>query len=511
MKSYGTLTNQALHGGWFFGQGEWKPPKNPLVLVKVARVIGSGTEDSPQFWALRYEHPDREFKFRLWTTDVGITALGATDYQVSVSTVHWLRPGYVGQEPAVPTPSAPGLLPRLLQSQDWIAWAGDQRLTASVVPVRVGAAHEFVSRIESADRRCPLVLVSRDFQTDNPLINSIALAKVLTGSTVVFESESRVIDQELEHLLDRDYQCANGMVRVYQPGIKLGNPHRHRYFTRGDVADLGADAVIDMLVRGIARRSGHTLSIGVGSIEDVEMKQREEKLARLKQTSEKGELLKLFEEDNQKLNDRLCGLEDALESQTEQIEELNDDLRRLEFEKRTLETRALQAEEAIQELADQTALLDQIDEFPATISGVVDLIAKAYPKRIAFTPKALASAKVARLKNADLAWQCLRAMATRLHRLHFKEKMVFREIIKRFRDETGFEIAAAESHGTKNNKDLAALRKGVFNGRQLDFSPHVKIGRDPGKELRVHYAALQDEQLIVVGHCGDHLDLRSSN
>ena len=86
-----------------------------------------------------------------------------------------------------------------------------------------------------------------------------------------------------------------------------------------------------------------------------------------------------------------------------------------------------------------------------------------------------------------------------------------REICQKFRNTTGFELAVGESETTKGNKKLAAMRKDVYNGEHIDISPHVRHGNAPGKLLRVHYYAHQKQKLLIVGHCGDHLDTVRTN
>jgi hypothetical protein len=102
-------------------------------------------------------------------------------------------------------------------------------------------------------------------------------------------------------------------------------------------------------------------------------------------------------------------------------------------------------------------------------------------------------------------------MATLLYDLHFQQQLPFREVAQKFRDSTGFELAVGESQTTKKHKKLGAMRKDFYKGEEIDISPHVKHGTSPGSILRVHYFVHQKEKLLVIGHCGDHLDTVRTN
>jgi hypothetical protein len=184
---------------------------------------------------------------------------------------------------------------------------------------------------------------------------------------------------------------------------------------------------------------------------------------------------------------------------------------RLKYEHGQAVGRAQEAESVRSALAAQASLLRNLEHLPASMSEVLELIEKIYPDRIVFTDKARESAEGATLKNLNIAWKCLRSMSTALHDLHFQQKLPFRDIAQRFRDSTGFELTIGESERTKKDKKLGAMRRDVYKGEEIDFSSHVKHGTSAGNILRVHYYAHPKDKLLVVGHCGDHLDTVRTN
>lgn len=499
---------------WFFASGEWRSKQSPRASVKTNFAIGTGSEATPQFWSLRYELPDGQISHRQWRTDIGVTVLDNDDLQFSLSTTHWIAPNYIGEEPKPPLPSAPGIIPTLLTSKLWRAYAGDQILSPYVTLVREGKANEFVDRIFSPKRGCPCILVAKEYSTNKPLTDSSELARLLAGAASVYESESTAVDHELEHLVDYDYRCWNGRVRVYQPSIRPGDGRRHRYFTKEEIQDLGSAEIQNRIIQGIARRSQLALGVGVGTLEDVISKQREERLTQLKKNGESSEYLELYKEEVESLLAKLKVSDSQAEywkGQAAEASELGDEISRIEYENRQLAERVSIAEINAEAFEAKSDLIGNMEDLPDTVEDVVRVIAKAFHNKILFTERALADAKKCKLKDPNVAWRCLRSMATLLYRLHFEDELTLREVIERYENQTVFELAATESQTTKNNKKLAQQRKGFYKGKERDFSTHVKYGRDPGNSLRVHYIADTDSKLIVIDRCGDHLDLMRTN
>lgn len=115
----------------FYLGGEWRPPGATRVSVRTERVVGAGSEHAPEYWAARYEHPCDDVPFRQWRTDIGITALSDGSFRFALSTIHWLLPGYIGEEPAAPVPTAPRIVSTIVDSPLWSASSGSERLRST--------------------------------------------------------------------------------------------------------------------------------------------------------------------------------------------------------------------------------------------------------------------------------------------------------------------------------------------------------------------------------------------
>jgi len=515
--------NQALGGRWFFTGGEWRLLVTPRVWVKTEVAQGAGVEGVPQYWALRYEHPCDDVASRQWRTDIGVTALGSARYRVSLTTTHWLLPGYIGQEPEAPQPTAPGIVPALLGSPRWSAWAGSERLGTEPEPLNVGDGEKLRSRLEDSRRQCVLVVIARERDSDLLKINPTRLARLLAGNACVLAATSTGVDRELEYVLPRPFRCSNGMVRVFQPGVRFdreADARRHRFFRREELDSLTPDAVEGMIVRGVARRSRVWRVDGVGSIEDTLTKQRELRLQELRRSASdasleervklQDDLIEAVDEENRTLSGQVAALKKELEEALADRSELENSISTLEYERDYHRRSAVEAEQRARQLSDQREILSHLREMPESLSDVIEVVGRIWSDRIVFTERAKASAQKASINKArselPQAWKCIWAMATELHELLFQPDSAKGNIPQEFRVRTGFELTFTEGKQTKQDKKFMRLRRDVFRGREIDITAHVKYGNTDPRCLRVHFCALHSERIIVVGHCGDHLD-----
>ena len=101
-------------------------------------------------------------------------------------------------------------------------------------------------------------------------------------------------------------------------------------------------------------------------------------------------------------------------------------------------------------------------------------------------------------------WEILVAVATTLWDLCFKETVNDR-LGSEFKKRTGYELARGESGTTCAMPNLMKLRKRMYKGKEIDISPHIK-GRNIKAAFRLHFYIDRDEEKIVIGHAGEHMD-----
>jgi len=499
------VTNKAFYGAWFFLGGEWGAPGSGYHFLKTARLNGNGDDQSPLHWALRYEHSG-ENAGRTWRTDIGVSQIDSGVFGCSIKVSYYMREGYIGKEPPAPLPTAPRLVGWLLSSSDWEAFAGSQRLISRPVVLKEGEGEEFRRALEDPDRVCPIVLVSRDFTNGTFLVDPNLLSRKLAGSAAVYKSQSSNLDKELEWCLGRRFSCWNGMVRVYQPGLRFDAPgaaRRQRFFAGREIIDQGQDIIIEMLVRGIARRTRAGQPGAVNTIEDVASVERELRMAELKAAAndeERSEWVQLLEKTNVELETKKRRQEESIKQLEGEIADRVDTISRLEYEKKALTSRAADAIRVMKGMRTRDEAIDSLAQLPQSIRAVAELISSFHPNRIAFTERALKSAETCGFGRIGDAWSCLWAMATTLHDLFFSTQSA-RNIEADFQAASGFPLAMKEGGMTNDENKLMKLREDVFEGQDINITPHVKM--DKGS-TRAYFCPFRDghQPLIVVGYIG---------
>lgn len=506
-----------IPAGAFLENGEWRASNGSRCTVVALRSGSEPAGNLPRAWAMRLTHADSEIIAREWVVDIGFCLVGDDTYEVAIAVEHAARPGFSIDLPA-PQVSAPDVVKRLLELEGISAAAGSQPLTTKAVPVRVGDGEFLRQALESKERAAPLIYVSR-VQGDFSLpVSPEALAKHLAGAAVVMYEDERGLDEELQYLISRTYRCFGGAIRLYQPRLRLDDAldqGRHRYLRHEEILEKGASKALEAIVHAVTRRPDPRNRPAVTAIEDVERLVREARVEELRSKASDGhELASLYaadlsqvKEEKARLAEELATAEQRLEKEAEEHDETRREVRRLELE---LDAARHQVED---EAAAKLVAFAADFVLPTTLSEVLSLAEEFFPGRLLITDRARESARKSTLRpqKMDVAWGCIKSMATVLRDLHCKEKVPMREIIPRFRAETGFELSTGESEGTMADKKLAAKRKLEVDGKALDISSHVKWGRKAPDCLRVHYAVDAEHGVLVIGHCGDHLDTVRTN
>lgn len=503
---------------WFVEGGQTQTRGKARQAVITRREIGSGSGDAPEFWAVCYEHPCSEVKFRQWRTEIGLTSLGEGRIRFSLRNSHWLRPDYIGEEPKDPLPSAPGIVGRVLRAKGWQAWAGSEKLSDSPEGLEPGEGAEFARRLADPNRLCPVVLVTRTFAREATLVDAGRLARLLAGVAKVVEATSAEVNKELEWVLEKGFRCWDGMVRVYQPAVRFdheADARRHRYFGTQDVARLSAGGVEEMLIVGIARRSAASGVDALTTLEDIEARQRERRLADLRaratDAAELRELNDLYEAENKGLMTKLAAAQAEAREARETTEKVVDDAGNLENERDSLRGErdywkdlALKADQKVRRLEDAAGRLACLTRLPGNLPEAIAIVEALHGASVVFTDRARRSAEKATANRSTEelgeAWSCLWATALHLPRILFREKAGNPEQV--FREATGLDLALSEGKLTQRDKGLMRLRRDSFNGKEIDITPHVKSGPN----FRIYFAVDPRAQRIIIGHCGDHLD-----
>jgi hypothetical protein len=500
---------------WFYCGGHWHSRDKSKGAVTTGRMIGSGDDVAPQFWALNYVHIDSGFAERIWETDIGMERIGS-GLLLSVRLSYWLRPGFIGEEPARPTPTSPNFVRQLLQSPATQCFAGSVPLRSDPIELTAGRGNALVAHILDPDRACPLVYISRGAGERAYLANPSNLAFALSGVACVVVASSCGLDAELDYLLPKASRCWGGAIRIYFPGVSPDNPHdqrRHRYLSLESHTDISPEEVERRIISGITRWSLAEGSQFLTSLDDLDRRKDEARRRVLTEEHAVGqtavELVDLLMKSESELragNERLLkenrrlgdDLDDSLDAREDLENRLQRALRectRVQGELQTLFQERASLEQAL-------AAAHSISQLPLDAAACVDLIARIFSNRIAITAETRAGLEKCRtFIDIHTAWAAFFQIATTLWDIHFGDEHSG-NIQKEFRDRTGLELGITEGSKTKDDKKYLKLRNVKWQGEEVCALAHVKIGSD----FRIHYFPDSTQSILVLGHCGDHLD-----
>lgn len=150
----------------------------------------------------------------------------------------------------------------------------------------------------------------------------------------------------------------------------------------------------------------------------------------------------------------------------------------------------------------RAALQASFAETPSLYQSLLALEA-VFPTRIRVLPSAYQSAKSASgfRRRAD----ALRLLA--------KLPTTYWDLIQQGGHEAvagaiGSSYAPTESESVRKNSVARKQRTFEYNGKSVEMLSHLKIGNKPSdyETLRVHFVWDDAEKIVIVGHCGRHLD-----
>ena len=362
------------------------------------------------------------------------------------------------------------------------------------------------------------------------------------------------------------YRLEPGCLRIYWGGVDLDEPTeydyaRHRFFTSEALEAFGVDSVFQHLSAGMSRmftlKQGEVLGIRSvryqASLARVEKLQEKRKIieARLRETEEErialeqemesfgssdsidvyrrqadeyGELLEIAFSEIDEYKQRLAQsdsqvttdeyeqlLQECAQSQrqAEDAQERAGELQRengqLKYRVGQLEDEVLQAEALAQRDHGMEELLLSIGSGCKGVREAMNIAEVVFADRMVFLDDAVESAYDFKGQASEL-FKGLAAMYEQLWPMRFGPNGVMNINEGDFKSRTGFGVSFHEGKQTNRDVRLMRLRQHEYQGKVCDFIPHVKGGDKKRGHLRIHFIFDPERELIVVGHCGEHLE-----
>lgn len=495
--------DRALTENWkeFRFRGSWEHCYRTNARIQTATCL---EEDNHRAWSMEYSHIDRELGGkRFWHIFVGIRDTGQ-DLVVSARIAYSWNNEDLSSEATPPSPSVPYFIRILVQKFTAFSGRKEFRLIEKPVVLKSAGSGTLVRDfVVSPERRYPLIVFNGD--SEHQMKEARRLATELAGKVqVVVIASDPALGRELKEAFPWDYRIAFETMRVFFPiSTGLQSPKRHRWF---DITTEDYDVQRAGIVHGLLRNHNLIERDSVETISDIQRlisKARIIKLSESTAGASEEEVQALYKEYIAEIESERDEAKQEAEHYAVQIDQLESELRAAEWKSKALGNASTGG-------TDPDDKRSALATLPATLPEVVTAASSFYADRLTFAAEAFGSAEDS--SECELvadAWHIMSHLASTLYELKFKTDQVG-DIAKKFQEKSGFEYARSEGPQTKKNAALARLRKISHNGKNYEIWPHIKKGNEGNKMIRIHFDFDNDENKIVIGYVGLHMDNSST-
>lgn len=469
----------------------------------------------PPYWVFQFAHRDSQFTHRWWSIEIGITNHDNKLLRFVILNKWWISSKYVGDNPALPSPASPRIVQDIVSDDRWTCYGGSLRLLCRPWIIELNQGKDFCETIQDPNRTHPIILINPQQNDSKPCLDEKKLSRLLSGSAQVYINRNENLNEEIQFYISREYACLPGAIRIYFPRLNPKVPYdykNHRFLSASDIEEKGSSSILEIIVSAIARRSGVFRYDEVFSHQHIHQLGRKKRISRLlediknKETEFNQNDFDTLVEDFTQLeaeNKRLSS--DYLDSE-EKREILEEEIKQLRYKCDSFEAEYDRKSKEAENLESKVALLDVFDHLPEALSDLVKMGCKLFSDRLVFSDDAFSSSSSYDLDSKCLpdAWRLLWHMNNSLWPIFFEDSVS--DIESAFKIKSGFELAMSEGCMTKNDNKLMRQRNVFHDGKQYQMIQHVKFGNRPRKQLRIHFFVLDEAKMILIGHCGDHLD-----
>lgn len=471
-------------------------------------------EDLPHLMSVTYNHPDRQVRGRLWTTEIGLRQ-GAPGADIECTTL--LKTSEISARVASPVQvSRPGLVTELARRCP---------LSNATQGVRIhrldaDSAEAFRHLVFDKARLHAYIVLSPD-RDGRYLADADHLQSLLLGLADVVVIPEGVDTLWLARVVGTDFIPYHGAARLIYPEAR--SSHRAyvagKLFTVQDVADLKASGTSfdTEILSLVVHRSNLPLSwahIGPDQVRDAQLvRELRAKRAEAAKTGDLSEYAGLLETTVTELESTLKTRDQSIE-ELERLVQAQDDLEReLRYDNEALKANLEKASKAGRpgnvagdDAEDLVAMLpDFIDGNPTPFQSLA-MLEHFMPTHIHVLREAWESAKESdRFKYGGRLFALLLLLGR-----DYWDALVAGKPDAEAKKMFGNSFAAKESERVEMNHAARTRRTFSYGGKDYEMMKHLKIGvkDSPAETIRVHFEWIAGEKLIVIGHCGPHIPFK---
>lgn len=489
----------------------------PGIKIKVKSEKGKNYKESPTLWALEFKHEDKSGDlngWRFWVNDIAIEKIEGGVLRFSLTNSFGIKSGYIGKihEPSI---SSPNIIKELLNHDYWTCKIEGETLSLFPKPVNNETVKSFYDFIFSTNRVLPIVYISR-YRNEEVAFDPDVIAKLTAGNAHVFFEEESSVSEYLKSIKQfENYRCAFGAVRIYLPNVNRQNLYdyyRHRFFTYEQITTEGAYKLQKIVAESIVRRSLFIRPFPLGSIRDIDIILMSNRLNEALEKGQDGDVIALYKEQIVLLQNQIQAKDAEINEYISLYDIINNDKSSVEGENANLRSKIYALESQLEQMKEEN--IDEVHksiylprQFPNSILDFLNYMDENFSQLLVVLPEARSSAQKHRLKDLEKAWSLIKTLP-KLHEVIFMEKGGDKK--KQYLDKTGFELSMTEGKTTKANTRFIQERTRIYKGEEIECLAHIGFGNKPDNLLRIHFYIDNDEEKIVIGHCGEHLENAST-
>jgi hypothetical protein len=461
------------------------------------------------YWAARLDDADKEVPQRTWITEIGI-ALDNTSQDVIFGTrlICTAR----GENPPY-EPTVPGFVREIVEAGacelDGQSCTGDPRLVEQVEDVQW-----LIELLEQKDRIADVIVLSqqeRNASTPQTVVNAKTLAQKLRGVAhiVILSSDAAF---ELTRRVGKDLSVFRQAVRTYRPGFLHGRdePANHPLAMPERVLQWpGGPGVFELeLCRRAIKNSAYVpdRESSLPSFNTVRRiaSQLERESAREGGATD-AELLRLYEDDNQKLRKEIDDQKEEFTQLLAYVEQERDTAIQKSHE---VSAQGISARDRIRLLEKKLASTGKADQtpIPTDFLDFEDWCNHHLAGSVIVNKRAFQGAKKSDYEDPALAYKALIVLRDKYVPMRIEGGLNLKADYETALRELGLEDSAT-GDGAKFEGDEYTV---MHFGKKRLFERHLKAGnsRESRYCFRLYFFWDDEEQVAVVGWLPSHLENR---
>ena len=469
-------------------------PETPIGAGNVieARLIN---RNEGRAWAMRYTHPHRDGSHTdsaiQWLTDIGVAEKHHSfAFHCSVS----VRRTRGGVAPVRHVPTRPRIVREMLSK---FKCGGTIRLSDKAYVIR-DEPHDvelFLDLLQSSSRQLPVVFVTPQ-ATGEYVADYRSIASELAGLAYVVVAKDPNATRLLEDRLPKQFNCFDGGVRIYWPEFSVSQaPYQHPLWPWWRIQLFnarGPTAFAKELLKQISAAAVLSSNSDWFSWTEAEAHERSQAIAQAKSAGNKDELLRLFEEENTKLEKDLAQLHRELQ-QTQQ---------ELKAERQKIAAYEFALEERKQKDDQPTDAPSPIP--PKTVAVAVEQAKSLYAERLVFALNAKSEVDGNSFEEPEEFLRALSWLANDYHdsKTGKKAGTTLNNSIKKI-------LPSWFYSGGQSDQTVGKYKEWYhcqFEERTLELSEHIGTGtsRDARHTIRIGFTWDKTGQRVIIGYIGQH-------